>query len=107
MSAVLHALTDLTPKQATHVEHPEEEEEVLPVTSRLCQWNVPRKRKESTLPMSEAIFQKHDYSWPTKKIKPIEDFDPRPEQYRGTANSRLPALLDNIRGQELCFSFVR
>ena len=107
MSAVLHALTDLTPKRVTHVEHPEEEEEVLPVTSRLCQWNVPRKRKESTLPMSEAIFQKHDYSRPNKKkIKPIEDFDPRPEQYRGTANSRLPALLDNIRGQELCVSLL-
>ena len=57
--------------------------------------------------MSEAVFQKHDYSRPNKKkIKPIEDFDPRPEQYKGTAASRLPALLDSVRGQELCVSLL-
>jgi hypothetical protein len=41
-----------------------------------------------------------------KKIKPIEDYDPRPEQYKGTAASRLPALLDSVRGQELCVSLL-
>ena len=107
MSAVLHALADLTPKRAIQLEYPEDGEEALPVTSRLCQWNVPRKRKESSIAMSEAVFQKHDYSRPNKKkIKPIEDFDPRPEQYKGTATSRLPALLDSVRGQELCVSFL-
>ena len=36
-----------------------EEEEALPVTSYICQWKRPRKRKESTMKMSEAIFEKH------------------------------------------------
>ena len=31
-------------------------EEVLPVTSYVCKWNVPKKRKVSTLRMSEATF---------------------------------------------------
>ena len=107
MSAVLHALTDLTPKRSTQVEHPEEEEGVLPLTSKLCQWNIHRKRKESTMPKSKAVFQKHDYSRPNKKkIKPIEDFDPRPDRYRGTASSCVPLLLDSIRGQELCVSLL-
>jgi hypothetical protein len=61
VSAVLHALADLTPKRSIQLEHPEDGEEALPVTSRLCQWNVPRKRKESSIAMSEAVFQKHDY----------------------------------------------
>ena len=106
VSAVLHALTELTPKRALPLdfEHSNDEEEILPVTSQLCRWNVPRKHKESTMCMSEAVFQKHEYSRPNKK--PFEDFDPRPVQYRGTAASRLPALLDSVRGQELCVSLL-
>ena len=106
MSAVLHALADLTSKRSIQVEHPEDGEEALPVTWRLCQWNVPRKRKECSIAMSEALFQKHDYSRPNKKkIKPIEDFDPRPEQYKGTAASRLPALLDCVRDKSCVCPF--
>ena len=82
MSAVLHALADLTQKRFIQLEHPEYGEEALPVTSRLCQWDVPRKRKECSIAMSEAVFKKHDYSQPNKKnIKSTEDFDLRPEQY--------------------------
>ena len=68
MSAVLHALADLTPKRAIQLEHPEDGDEALPVTSRLCRWNVPRKRKESSIAMSEAVFQKHDYFRPNKSL---------------------------------------
>ena len=99
VSAVLHAFAELTPKRALplNFEHSNDEEEILPVTSQLCRWNVPRKCKENTMCMSEAVFQKHDYSRANKKkINPIEVFDPHPVQYRGTAASHLPALLDSV-----------
>ena len=67
----------------------------------------PKKRKESTLPMAEAAFKKHDYSKPNKKnIKLMEDFDSRPLQYRGMLSSRLPAFLDSVQGQNLCVSLI-
>lgn len=81
MSALLHALAELTPISFTPTLHDDssDEEEILTVTSQLCKWNVLRKRKESTIRMSEAVFQKHDYSTPVKrKMKRLEDFDPRP-----------------------------
>ena len=60
-----------------------------------------------SIPISTAVFEKHDYSKPVKKkFKCLEDFDPRPLKYRGTAVSRLPTLLDTIRGQQLCLSLL-
>lgn len=79
-------------------------EEELPVTSFLCQWKAPKSRKESTMPMSEAVFVKHQYSKPKKrKIESIEEFDPRPPEFRGTASKRMPELLEEIRGDNLYF----
>ena len=89
------------------IDSSDEEEETLPVTSHLCKWNAPRKRKESMIPMSEAVFQKHDYSKPMKQsFKLLEDFDPRPVECRGTASSRLPDLLEKIGEQQLCISLL-
>lgn len=49
------------------------------------------------MPISEATFEKHDFAKPTKrKIKHVEDFDPRPPQFRGLVTSRLPELLDKV-----------
>ena len=77
------------------------------VTSQLCQWKAPKKRKESTLPVSDATFEKHDYTKPNKrKIKRMEDFDPRPQEFRGTVSSRLPELLRALQGEQLCFSLL-
>lgn len=57
--------------------------------------------------MSEAVFEKHEYSKKRKrKIQPVEDYDPRPPQFRGTASDRLPALLEEIRGEQLCVSLL-
>ncbi|KAL5493382.1 hypothetical protein EMCRGX_G014558 [Ephydatia muelleri] len=90
VSAILHALTAIkptsfNPKSGISLSGGEEqlpEEQPLPVTSYLCKWNVPRSRKESTIPMSEAVFEKHEYSKQTKrKIKLVEDYDPRPPQF--------------------------
>ena len=84
------------------------EEEVLPVTSYLCQWKVPKSRKDSTTPMSEAVFVKHQYSKPKKrKIQSVEEFDPRPPEFRGTASKRMPEpFLEEIRGDNLCVSLL-
>ena len=92
VSPILHALTAIKPTSFNpqsvislsggEEQHPEEQP--LPVTSYLCKWNVPKSRKESTIPMSEAVlFEKHEYSKQTKrKIKHVEDYyDPRPPQF--------------------------
>ena len=76
MSALLHALASLT---VAHIQHvgdipvPLDDGEALPITSYLCQGNEPRKRKESNMPISEAVFQKHVYGRQRKReLKPIE-----------------------------------
>ena len=82
MSAVLHALAAQTSsffqlQPDLPVTTPLDEEET-PVTSLLYQWKVPRKQKESTLPITEATFQKLDYAKPTKrKVHNLEGFDLR------------------------------
>ena len=74
MSALLHALTNLNPpsfqlKPNLHVTAlEEEEEEALPCTSVPHTWGIPsKKRKDSTLELSAVVFEKHDYSKPSKK----------------------------------------
>ena len=57
--------------------------------------------------MSEAVFEKHDYSKPMKqKIKPLEDFNPRPPEFRGKANMLIPDLLEKLKGEQLCVSLL-
>lgn len=112
VSALLHALVSMTASQFQL--HPKEspstalttDEESQPVTSLPCQWKPPRKRKESTLPLSEASFEKHEFSKEKRKVKLLEDFDPRPVGFRGHARERLPELLEKIRGEQLCVSLL-
>ena len=67
VAAVSHALVAMTTKNfqvrsASSSTFPaDEEDEVMPVTSYLCHWKVPSKRKESNLLMSAAVFEKYDY----------------------------------------------
>ena len=62
----------------------------IPSTSLLCKWNVPKGTKDSKLHVSEAPFDNHDYAKPQKrKIQTVEDFDPRPSQFRGLARDNL------------------
>ena len=64
-------------------------------------------RKESSLQLSDAIFEKHDYQKPVKrKRRQIKDFDPRPEECRGNAKQLLGKLLENVRGKSLCVSLL-
>ena len=39
----------------------EEDDDQLPVTSYPCQWIQPKDIKDSTLLMSQAVFEKHTY----------------------------------------------
>ena len=83
------------------------DEETVPVTSQLCQWKRPKKRKGSNLRMSDAKFERHDYSRSTKRqIVPVEDFDPRPQEFYGTAGENLPSLIEAVHGQGLCISLL-
>jgi len=57
--------------------------------------------------MSEATFEKHTYGCTKRrKFSTLEDFDPRPPQYLGTATSLMPNLLDKVRGKGLCISLL-
>ena len=112
VSAVLHALANWNPpsfqlKPNVHVTIGEEEEEV-PCTSVPRQWGIPsKKRKNSSIEISSAMFEKHDYSKPIKKrVKFMEDFDPRPLECIGTVQTQLPELLEKIKGEELCISVL-
>ena len=92
VSAVLHPKANLNPpsfqlKPNVHV--PIGEEEEMPCTSVPGQWGIPsKKRKDSSIEISSVVFEKHDYSKPVKKrVKLIEDSDPRPPECVGTTAS--------------------
>ena len=56
-------------------------QEELPITSFSCQWNVPRKRKESTAKFADVPFRKHVYGRQRKHtLGLVSDFDPRPAE---------------------------
>ena len=110
-SALLHALVSLTAPQfqvqPTDLPGVNSDEEAIPVTSRPCQWKPPKKRKESTMKMAEAPFVKHVYGRERKRtVQALEDFDPLPVQFKGTARDHLPGLLKKIRGEHLCISLL-
>lgn len=112
VSAVLHSLVALTSKgspiQPTlPAASVDEGDGLMPVTSYLCQWKVPKKRKESKLQMSAAVFEKHDYRKEKKrKVVSTEDFDPRPAEFRGKAPVLLQEFLEKVRGQSLGVSVM-
>ena len=109
MSALLHALSSLTAGHQQDVGSSPalSEEEALPVTSYLCQWNAPRKRKESAMPISKTTFRKHVYGRQQKhELKPIEDFDPRPIELRGKSTELLNTFLGKVQGQGLGVSLL-
>ena len=91
---LLHALVRLCPSHfhslpRGETDWIEAEEELLPITSYACIWKPPRKRKGSTAVAYEASFQKYVYSQEKKHfLMPLEDYDPRPLEYRGTAKGK-------------------
>ena len=113
MSAALHALSGLKPTSFSlrpnlpPASNANDDAIDTPCTSLPCQWKPPKKRKDSTLCLSEASFVKHDYTKPSKrKVRCVEDYDPRPPEFRGSTVQRLPALLQRLKGQQLCVSLL-
>ena len=53
--------------------------------------------------ISEVSFVKH-YCGQEKKrtLELLEDFNPRPMEFRVSTRDRLPALLEKIYGEQLC-----
>ena len=41
-----------------------------------------------------------------RRLEPLEDFDPCPDKFKGTAKNSLPALLNALRVEELCISLL-
>ena len=111
VSALLHALASMTspqfqlqPSEPLHI-LPDDDE--TPVTSLPCQWKAPKQRKDSTLQIAEATFEKHVYgSTKKRKINLLNDFDPRPEKFRGHVKDSLPSLLEKLHGKGLCISLL-
>ena len=110
ISALLHALTALNP--TTLQLHPnlpsisDAEAECVPVTSLPCKWKAPKAKKDSTLPVASTSFKKHDYQKLVKrKVKLLNDFDPRPPEFRGQIQNRLPSFLQKVNVEELTISF--
>ena len=57
--------------------------------------------------VSQTCFERHEHSKPVKrKIELLEDFDPRPVEFRGSAKSNLPKLLTEVEGKKLCISLL-
>ena len=112
VSAVLQALTSIKSvpfnltNPAVHNFSPLNNSEI-PVTSLPCVWKAPKVRKKSTMRMSEAVFEKHDYTKPMKrKIKHLEDFDPRPPEFHGKTHELLLDLLNKLKGEQFCVSLL-
>ena len=119
VSALLHCLAALTSTSSTanhkdpslHQNNNNDDdcnsESVLPITSYICQWKAPKKRKESNLPVSQADFQKHVYGRERKyKKKSLEMFDPRPPEFRGKTNELLKKFFKDVQGEGLGVSLL-
>ena len=109
VSAVLYALVAVTSNgQLQYTPNStllEMEDESMQVTSKLCKWKIPPKRKESNQSMSTAVFIQHDYQKSNKRrVSLTEDFDSRPVQFRGNAKSLLTDLLEQVHGESLGIS---
>ena len=108
VSCLLHALVSLKPSPRPNpTSIPVCDTEAIPVTSLLNSWKPPRKRKESSMMMTEAHFEKHVYGR-TKKhhMVPLESFDPSPAEFQNTASSSLDTFLEAMKGKGLGVSLL-
>lgn len=113
ISGLLHALVAMSPTQNPLPEsqsvsgNSSVEEEPLPITSFACAWKAPRKRKDTKAKVSEISFNKHVYGRQTKHTyQSLVNFDPRPEEFRGTAKEQLKGFLANVKGRGLGVSVL-
>ena len=105
VSAFLHALAALSTTsfqlQPNLPSISYTETEPTPVTSLPCQWKAPKAKKDSTLQIASTSFEQHDYRKRVKrKKKLLEDFDSQPLEFRGQIQSRIPAFLESVKGEQ-------
>ena len=107
MSGLLHALVAMCPSQVGSSLDTSSTEEPLPITSYVCQWKKPRKRKESNQMVSEVAFQKHVYGRQVKHtLQPLATFDPWPPEYHGTAPEQMKDFLKKVKGKGIGVSVL-
>ena len=104
VSAILHALVSITsslqPNPSSVVKVENDADAVVSPTSLLNSWKPPRKRKESTLMMSQVKFEKHVYGKERQyDVQALEMFDLRPTKYRGTATASLNKFIEITKGR--------
>ena len=84
-----------------------DEDPPLPITSYACQWKAPRKRKKSDARIADLKIEKHVYGRVRKhQLDPIDDFDPRPPEFRQKLQSRLHDFLEKVKGKGLGISVL-
>ena len=106
VSALLHALVHMFSTEGAPPETESDSEGVVPITSLVCKWVMPRKQKERALKVSDTQFKRLLFSKPSKNVGSLIIFDPRPPEYRGTALQYLPRLLEQLKGKGLCVSLL-
>ena len=79
----------------------------VPITSLECQWSKPRCCKDSKVEVSNVSFKEHVYDRQRKhELEPINDFDPRPHEYKGTVSQKLQCFLEAMKGKDLGVSVM-
>lgn len=57
--------------------------------------------------IADAKFEKHMYGRKRKhSLRPLSDFDPRPEELRGNSKDQLKSYMDKVRGQGIGVSLL-
>ena len=106
VSALLHALVaatfiEFTIRPTSLVSNLEEDLPVTFANGKLL------KDTNSALRFADSVFEKLVYGKVKKRqLEPLEDFDPRPDKFKGTVKNSLSALLNNLRGEGLCISLL-
>ena len=111
ISGLLHALVALCPTEIDSTAKLGEDNsssvQPVPITSLECQWSKPRCRKDSKVEVSNVSFKKHVYGRQRKhELEPINDFDPHPHEYKGTASQKLRCFLEAMKGKDLGVSVM-
>lgn len=58
--------------------------------------------------VSDSVLHKHVYGHQIKhKLQSLNDFDPRPAEYRGTAPQLLQQFLNKVKGKRLGVSLLQ
>lgn len=66
-----------------------------------------KQRNDCILPLSKIVFEKHLYGREIKRsMKIMKEFDPRPAEYRNTANDLLKEFLGKVKGKGLGVSLL-